>query len=61
MNRICTLLVPLVIGASVMLVGCSYHMPPERERGVQAPDRDQTPPRPRSFSDPGPNYPDTGR
>ncbi len=61
MNRFFSLLVVLLAGATTLLAGCSHDSPAQRDVGMQANAPDRQPQRPRSFSDPGPNYPDTGR
>jgi len=61
MKRAFSLLVVLLAGAMTLLAGCSYHSPAQRDVGMQADVPDRQSQRPRSFSDPGPNYPDTGR
>ena len=50
-----------VVGVSVTLAGCASQLPfAQGDRSVHSSVQEQPSPRPRNFSDPGPNYPDTG-
>jgi hypothetical protein len=62
MKRLVRVFALQVACVSLTLAGCAPYLPLAKgDRSVQSPTQEQPSPRPRSFSDPGPNYPDTGR